>query len=279
VTVTLNDKVEETELAPVETIGGTSPTLFDAETSVSPPATAGTASPVPAPAQGSSRAGKKIGVIRGDTLSKIAMANKPAGVTLEQMLVVLYRNNPTAFSGKNMNRLRTGKIITLGDADEYKSVTQSQARKEVRIQYSDWNGYRERVATAAAQKMTAGEQPAQQGAAGTVTPKVEDRAPKPTDKASEVVRLSKGEPATGGQAGASQGDVQALQEKLVASEKSLQESNARVARLEKIIEDLQKRPRSRTRTWHSCSPRQPMPPERQRPKRNRRRLPSPKSPR
>ena len=52
----------------------------------------------------------------GDTLSKIALASKPADVTLEQMLVVLFRNNPDAFSGKNMNRLKTGKIIRLPDA-------------------------------------------------------------------------------------------------------------------------------------------------------------------
>jgi len=236
VTVTLNDRVEETEIAPVETIGGTGATLFDAEPGVTPPSATGKTAP--ATAMAPDTGGKKIGVIRGDTLSKIALANKPQGVTLEQMLVVLFRNNPTAFSGKNMNRLRTGKVIQLGDAEEYKSVTQSQALKEVRVQYSDWNGYRERVAAAAASKqMAMSEQPAQQAAAGTVTPKVEDRAPKATEQPSEVVKLSKGQPASGG---TGQGDVQALQEKLVSSEKALQESNARVARLEKIIEDLQK---------------------------------------
>ncbi|MGD2138887.1 MAG: FimV/HubP family polar landmark protein [Burkholderiales bacterium] len=223
-----------TEPLPIETIGGSEPTLFDAEPEVTPPTTTVSAAG-PAPA-----AGKKIGVIRGDTLSKIALANKPAGVTLEQMLVVLFRNNPTAFSGKNMNRLRTGKIIRLADADEYRSVTQGQALKEVRVQYSDWNAYRERVAAAAAPQMGGEEQPAQQAAAGTVTPKVEDRAPTPTEQSSEVVKLSKGEPAAGGKGAAGGVDSQALQEKLVASEKALQESNARVARLEKIIEDLQK---------------------------------------
>jgi len=39
----------------------------------------------------------------GDTLGKIASATKPANVSLEQMLVLLVRNNPDAFSGKNMN--------------------------------------------------------------------------------------------------------------------------------------------------------------------------------
>ncbi len=238
--------VEETVLAPVETIGGTDPTLFGASPSISPPAdepmmaeetmTAGTGEtgvrrePVP---------GKPIGVIRGDTLSKIALAHKPAGVTLEQMLVVLFRNNPDAFSANNMNRLRTGKIIRLGDPQEYRNVNQAQALQEVRVQYGNFKEYRARVAAAAMQQPT-GEQPAQQAAAGTVTPKAEPGGAAAAQKPSEVVKLSRGEPAAAGQPGAGQAEAKALEEKLVASEKALNESNARVARLEKIIEDLQK---------------------------------------
>ena len=227
------EEIQEVDLGPVEMIGGTDPTLFTAEPSV---VSSGDIS-------GASTyiSGSPVGVIRGDTLSKIALANKPAGVTLEQMLVVLFRNNPSAFSGNNMNRLRTGKIIRLAEPQEYKAVTAQQARKEVRVQYADWNAYRDRLAAAAMQK-SAAEQPAEQAAGGAVTPKVEDRAPSAAEKPSEVVKLSKGEPATAGQGGTGtdQAGSRALQEKLVASEKALKESTDRVARLEKIIEDLQK---------------------------------------
>jgi pilus assembly protein FimV len=49
-------------------------------------------------------------VVAGDTLSKIAASVKPDSVSLEQMLVALYRENKDAFSG-NVNRLKKGQIL------------------------------------------------------------------------------------------------------------------------------------------------------------------------
>src|SRR5437867_3279326 len=51
-------------------------------------------------------------VKRGDTLSNIARERNPESVSLEQMLVAMYRSNENAFDGKNMNRLRSGQILT-----------------------------------------------------------------------------------------------------------------------------------------------------------------------
>ena len=225
------EQAQTIETGPVETIGGTDPTLFTSAPEVSASTDTGTVSEYGSESD--------IGVIRGDTLSKIALATKPDGVTLEQMLVVLFRNNPQAFSGDNMNRLRAGKIIRLPDPAEYSRLTPQEARQEVRVQYSDWNAYRDRVAAAAMQQ-PASEQPAQQSVAGTVTPKIEDQAPAAAATSPEVVKLSKGEPAAASGSGGDQANVRALQEQLTASEKALDESNARVARLEKIIEDLEK---------------------------------------
>ena len=53
------------------------------------------------------RSGSDYTVKRGDTLSKIAKEYKPENVSLEQMLVAMFRSNEGAFDGKNMNRLRT----------------------------------------------------------------------------------------------------------------------------------------------------------------------------
>lgn len=217
------------DLGPVETIGGTGPTLFGATPTLSSTGTTD---------EYAYSADNPIGVIRGDTLSKIALANKPAGVTLEQMLVVLFRNNQQAFSGKNMNRLRTGKIIRLADREEYDQISAADARKEVRVQSTNWEAYKERLAAATMQQDVSEQMP-QQAAGGAVTPKIEEQTPAPSGTAPEVVKLSRGEPASAG-SGTGQGNVAAMQEKLVASEKALKESNARVTRLEKIIEDLQK---------------------------------------
>jgi pilus assembly protein FimV len=202
---------------PVETIGGTAPTLFDVEVAA-----------VPGVGVTESYGPTK----RGDTLSTIALRAKPADVTLEQMLVLLFRNNPDAFSGRNMNRLRTGKIIRLPDPAEYGRIGIAEARREVRVQAADWKAYRERLAAAAP---APAEEPAQQAAAGQIAPKVEDKAA-PVVEPKEVVKLSKGEEAAAAGAAAA---GKAAEEEVVARDKALREANERVAKLEKNIKDLQ----------------------------------------
>jgi pilus assembly protein FimV len=88
-------------------------------------------------------------VKRGDTLSKIAKEYKPDNVSLEQMLVALFRTNEGAFDGSNMNRLRTGQILNLPASDQISSVDQPQAAQIVRVQAADWRAYRDRVASGA----------------------------------------------------------------------------------------------------------------------------------
>ena len=114
-------------------------------------------------------------VKRGDTLSKIAMQYKTDDVTLDQMLVLLFRNNKSAFFGSNMNRLKTGKVLSIPDPSEVADLPQKEARKEVRLQVADFNAYRERLASAAGATMPA---PDQSGAAagGKVTGPVQDKA-------------------------------------------------------------------------------------------------------
>ena len=53
----------------------------------------------------------------GDTLGKIAAQNKPAGVSLDQMLVAMFRQNPEAFAGSNMNRLKAGAKLNIPSDD------------------------------------------------------------------------------------------------------------------------------------------------------------------
>jgi pilus assembly protein FimV len=73
----------------------------------------------------------------GDNLNKIARANKPVDVSMERMLVALYRANPQAFSGKNMNRLQAGKVLRMPGSDELAAVTQSAARRDIHVQVAD----------------------------------------------------------------------------------------------------------------------------------------------
>src|SRR6266446_1255313 len=88
-------------------------------------------------------------VKRGDTLSKIANQYKPENVSLEQMLVALFRSNESAFDAKNMNRLRSGQILTIPPVDQAAAATPTEAKQVVRVQASDWRAYRDRLAAAA----------------------------------------------------------------------------------------------------------------------------------
>jgi pilus assembly protein FimV len=150
------------------------------------------------------------------------------------MLVLLFRDNPDAFAGKNMNRLKTGKIIKLPSPDQYGSLAHADARKEVLVQARDWNAYREQLAVKAGEAKPDAE-PAQQAVAGKITAKVEDQAAAAKQQPKEVLKLSQSEPAAAvagapagdAKAGQSQARVRALEEELVARDKAVKDANER----------------------------------------------------
>ncbi len=198
-----------------------------------------TAAPGPAAAAKAER--KDYGPVkRGDTLWRIAVNVKPEGVTLEQMLVSLYRNNPEAFVG-NMNRLKTGKILRVPEKEQSTETSQPDAVKEVRVQAANWNVYRQKLAEAA------GETPALEtklAARGKIATAVDDKAAG-KEAPKEVLKLSKGEPAVPGKAGSgkpmsAKERLRMLEEEATAREKALTEANERVAQLEKTIKDMQR---------------------------------------
>lgn len=170
-------------------------------------------------------------IARGETLGKIAASLKPEGVSLEQMLVGLYRNNPDAFIRNNLNLVKSGKILRVPDAQELAAVSQGEARKEYQTHVSDWRAYSGRVADAAGQAPEGGST-----ARGRITARVEDAGAN-ADK--DVVKLSKGEPGKGDKPLTGAARTRALQEELVARTKELEEANERIAQLEKTIKATQ----------------------------------------
>ncbi|MFN0039111.1 MAG: FimV/HubP family polar landmark protein [Burkholderiales bacterium] len=212
----------------VETIGGTAPTMFDQ----------GSAMPSSVQQAGADAYGP---VKSGDTLGKIARAVGQGGVNLDQMLVMLFRKNPDAFSGTNMNRLKTGKILQVPSPQELEEVTASQARKEIMAQSRDWKAYRDQLAGMAEQP-GAVEPPAEQSASGKVTTTVQEPAPPVKEAPKEVLKLSKNDTSGNAAAGtdAKTADrARALEEEVIARDKAVAEANERVAKLEKTIKDLQ----------------------------------------
>lgn len=176
----------------------------------------------------------------GDTLNTIASHHQIDGVSLDQMLVGLYRENRQAFLGGNMNRLKAGVILRVPSPEDLQTISLEQASNEVRAQTRDWNAYRNKLAGAVAGSSP--EQGAREGAAasGKITSATVDQSAAPSTGARDVVKLSKTEGEAGKLPQTPADAANAKQEDAVAGDKAIKEANERVATLEKQIQEMQK---------------------------------------
>ena len=174
---------------------------------------------------------------KGEYLRKIAAESQYEGVSLDQMLVAIFRSNKDAFIGNNMHRMKAGKILSIPDRDAVAAVDTREARKTISAHTSDFNAYRQKLASAAAAAEAPKEGAAQQVATGKIEAKVEDKAPPPAETKDQL-KVSKSEAAK--DARAAQGKIAALEEDLVAKDKALKEAQSRQADLEKNLKELQK---------------------------------------
>ncbi len=182
----------------------------------------------PAPRSGDA---SRYRVKAGDTLSRIAGKLKPVDVSLDMMLVALYRANPDAFMGNNMNRLKSGQILSVPAADSMRGLDAGEAHGTVVAHAADFNSYRSKLAGQVATSAPAREAQAGQSATGRITAKVEER-PTAANESQDQLRLSKALPGKPGSGGATAEDV-------VAKEKELAEAQTRVRELEKNVNDLE----------------------------------------
>ena len=112
------------------------------------PAAAPVPAPVPAPAtlmaqpvepvQAATPSPGTYGPVRSaETLWSIAEQHRPNGVTMDQMVVALYRANPQVFDG-NMNTLHLGSILRIPQLAELSEMTAAAATEEALRQAADW---------------------------------------------------------------------------------------------------------------------------------------------
>ena len=215
--------VEATPLAPQPAVEA-APATTPAPAAATPaPAAAEAAKPAAA-------AANSYEVKRGDTLGQIAKQNLKPGVTLNQMLIAIFRANQDAFIKGNVNLVRTGKILVIPDVDSLGTIDRDEATALVKQHNEQWMEYRNRLAAVATPAdATAG----QREVAGRIEPKPEPVKPAaPSDQ----LRLSKAEPAKPG-AAPSQA---ARDDDSAARERALKEAQSRQADLEKNVADLQK---------------------------------------
>jgi len=174
---------------------------------------------------------------KSDTLYKIARRMQPAGVDLDKVLVALFEANPEAFDGKNMNRLKVGKILQAPSEDALNAMTNQHVNSEIKLQTADWNKYRNKLAEAVAQKAAQASNEDTQSSSGKINSAAEDKSAS-TDSTKDVVKLSTAD--TTEISANTQAKLTALQEEVSAREKGLKEAEDRTAALEKQIEDMQK---------------------------------------
>lgn len=166
-------------------------------------------------------------VQRGDTAAAIAAANKPEGVSLDQMLVAMLRANPDAFVDGNINRLKTGALLDIPSQEDAASVGKAAAKNNIQVQARDFNDYRRKLAGIVTS--SPGADSARQ-TSGRVTAKVDDK--KPSAQAQDKLTLTK--PNSAGT------PIDTAAEDKIAKQRSAADAAVRTSELQKNITDLDK---------------------------------------
>jgi pilus assembly protein FimV len=189
----------------------------------------------PAPAAPLARA-DRVTVRAGDTLWEIAAANRPRPtITVDQMMIAIQRENPQAFIGGNINRLRQGATLAMPDEAKIAAVSPAAARAEVEVQRA-----------AALAPRPASEAPA---------PSAPRAAARPAEADSRLEVLpprsgGEGRGASGERAGVVGGtdarrvaeldaDLKRAREQIATRDQEVRELRSRVSELEKIDRDRQ----------------------------------------
>ncbi|HLO93408.1 MAG TPA: FimV/HubP family polar landmark protein [Burkholderiaceae bacterium] len=191
--------------------------------SVPAPAPRAAAEPKPAAAPATPSAASDYAVKPGDTLSRIAGKTQVDGISLDQMLVGLYRANPDAFVDNNMNRLKAGVVLKVPGSDKLGELSPAEARQIIQAQSADFNSYRQRLATGAP---LVHQDESDKSAKGRVQAEVADKKPAAA-AAPDKLTLSKPNATAGSEA-------------KVSKDTEKKDSAARVAELTRNVEELKK---------------------------------------
>lgn len=180
-------------------------------------------------------------VRRGETLRSIATGLQPAGVQLEQVMVALQTSNPSAFVEGNANRIRSGSVLTVPDADTMRGVDLTEASRTLRAQTADFIRYQKQLAERSVNTATlnprAQSEPSSsagnRSSSGSVSVQLND-----SNKAAATQdKLTLSTPGKA-EAPGSGANSQATLDKL-AADKALADANSRIAALEKNISQVQ----------------------------------------
>jgi pilus assembly protein FimV len=201
------------------------PTVSRPLPAATPPRATSPATSAPSPVQREAAPeNNRVRVRSGDTAGRIADANRPSNISLDQMLVAMLQANPSAFIGNNVNRLKAGAILNLPGETTAGAVDAGEAQQIIAAQSRDFNEFRRRLA----EKAPAASVDTQaREATGRVQAEVEDK--KAAAPVQDKLTLSKGDT-----------PAQAAIDDKIAKERKAEDASTRVAELSKNIEELAK---------------------------------------
>jgi len=193
-------------------------------------------------------------VKRGDTLYEIARDTRPnESVSINQMMLAYLRDNPEAFIGGNINKLKAGYILRIKDASAIADVSDNEAASEVRRQNLAW---REGRST----RLVKQSEPEGDTRVSSIRDEIRDEeetAPSKASKAAstkaegaKVVLAKKDSEAKEGSAGSATGeeseaakvkeDLLLAAEELDSTRQQAEEADSRMAELDEQLQNIQR---------------------------------------
>ena len=181
------------------------------------PASAGTAAATPL-------AGNEYKTTANDNLWDIASRARSGG-SVHQAMLAIQDLNPQAFIDNNINRMKSGQVLRLPDAQQINSRTQSAAIAQVNEQTAAWR--EGRSVAASARQLDA----SKRSSAATVPAKIE--------RSDNLKLVADGSDKAGAGSDKGKANNKALLDQLAVTQESLDSTNRENAEMKSRIADLQ----------------------------------------
>ena len=183
--------------------------------------------------------GQVIKTVKGDSLTAIAIRLKINDVNLDQVLLGIFKSNPSAFIDGDMNRLKAGEIIRLPSRETLSQISKDDASLLVRAQVKNWQAYSSKLADVVTYV-----EPSDHGGnnqnAGKLVTSANDQPLPSNDGPADVVKLAKvdGNQSSSTNPNGSDQSLANLEDDLAAKKNVIKETDEKSALLEKQISDM-----------------------------------------
>ena len=163
----------------------------------------------------------------GDTLSEVAQRGvRPAGISLDRLVLAMYRDNPDAFVDGNIHKLRKGVVLSAAKPSTIDSVSDSDARRVIKAQSTDFDAYRRQLAESPTDRPAT----SSRSASGKLDAEVQVRD-QASNRAPDVLTLSRPGAASAPASDPAMADNQ---------KREREKAEAKVAELSKNVQDLER---------------------------------------